>query len=255
MAKISELPFHLHSTSLGAPFLRSRFRLFCATRARNRRYPWEDEISESSKTLVNSETVETLEPKPSRAPEPPWLQKWSDPKKKEGGGPLNRSDSGGSSIERIVHRLRNLGLDKLHSEGESNGNSDLEIDDDIRLGDLLERSWNRPDSVFVEEQATLLPWEREHGGEIELEQERKKSPRARAPTMAELTIEDSELRRLRRMGIQLKERISVAKAGVTQVILEKIHDSWRKSELVRLKFHESLASDMKTAHEIVEVSF
>jgi RNA-binding protein YhbY len=44
----------------------------------------------------------------------------------------------------------------------------------------------------------------------------------------------------------------VPKAGVTQAVTEKIHDAWRKSELVRLKFHEDLAHDMKTAHELVE---
>lgn len=51
----------------------------------------------------------------------------------------------------------------------------------------------------------------------------------------------------------LRERVSVPKAGVTGAVLEKIHDQWRKSELVRLKFHESLVHDMRTAHEIVEV--
>lgn len=50
----------------------------------------------------------------------------------------------------------------------------------------------------------------------------------------------------------LRERVSVPKAGLTQPILEKIHQTWRKSELVRLKFHETLAQNMKTAHEIVE---
>ncbi|GJN15141.1 hypothetical protein PR202_gb02034 [Eleusine coracana subsp. coracana] len=50
----------------------------------------------------------------------------------------------------------------------------------------------------------------------------------------------------------LRDRITVPKAGVTQAVVEKIHDAWRKSELVRLKFHEDLAHDMKTAHELVE---
>ncbi|KAL0415238.1 UNVERIFIED_CONTAM: CRM-domain containing factor CFM3, chloroplastic/mitochondrial [Sesamum latifolium] len=79
----------------------------------------------------------------------------------------------------------------------------------------------------------------------------KKRP-MRAPTLAELTLEDEELRRLRRMGMTLRERVNVPKAGITGAVLEKIHDKWRKSELVRLKFHEDLAHDMKTAHEIVE---
>ncbi|KAE8652461.1 hypothetical protein Csa_013277 [Cucumis sativus] len=74
----------------------------------------------------------------------------------------------------------------------------------------------------------------------------------KAPTLAELTIEDEELRRLRRMGMSIRERINVPKAGTTQAVLEKIHGKWRKEELVRLKFHEELAHDMKTAHEIVE---
>lgn len=76
----------------------------------------------------------------------------------------------------------------------------------------------------------------------------------KAPTLAELTIEDEELRRLRRNGMYLRERINVPKAGLTQDVMRKIHDKWRKDELVRLKFHEVLATDMKTAHEIVEVS-
>jgi RNA-binding protein YhbY len=53
----------------------------------------------------------------------------------------------------------------------------------------------------------------------------------------------------------IRERISSPKAGITNAVLENIHDRWRKEELVRLKFHEVLAHDMKTAHEIVEVNF
>lgn len=176
----------------------------------------------------------------------------------EGGGVgyLDRSDGGRGSIERIVYRLRNLGLDKEKDEEDADEDSDLEMDDDMRLGDLLERSWNRPDSLVLGEDATVLPWEREGTDGLEFADDRARTPekRVRAPTMAELTIEDSELRRLRRLGIPLRERITIPKAGVTQAILEKIHDAWRKSELVRLKFHETLAHDMKTAHEIVEVS-
>lgn len=73
-----------------------------------------------------------------------------------------------------------------------------------------------------------------------------KKRRARAPSLAELTIEDSELWRLRRDGMYLRVRINIPKAGLTQAVMEKIHDTWRKEELVRLKFHEVLARDMKT---------
>ncbi|KAJ6818781.1 CRM-domain containing factor CFM3, chloroplastic/mitochondrial [Iris pallida] len=76
--------------------------------------------------------------------------------------------------------------------------------------------------------------------------------RTRAPSTAELTIAEEELRRLRRLGMTLKEKMTIPKAGVTMAVVEKIHDGWRRSELVRLKFHETLARDMKTAHELVE---
>ncbi|KAL3512245.1 hypothetical protein ACH5RR_024962 [Cinchona calisaya] len=177
---------------------------------------------------------------------------------------------GTSAIERIVLRLRNLGLGSDEEEdGVEEPGLNLDsgrvgdarwVDGDEKLGDLLKRDWVRPDMMLVEDEedpdSVFLPWERrEEEGKAAVEVEegvlgKRRTPKA--PTLAELTIEDGELRRLRRMGMTLRERINVAKAGVTVEVLEKIHDKWRKNELVRLKFHESLAHDMKTAHEIVE---
>ncbi|TQD90638.1 hypothetical protein C1H46_023785 [Malus baccata] len=169
-------------------------------------------------------------------------------------------DKGQSTIERIVLRLRNLRL----------GSDDEEEDDGIgldgqdpvpaargeeKLGDLLQREWVRPDYVLDEEKSgdeVALPWEKEEEVSDKEEAKGLRKRRGKAPSLAELTIEDEELKRLRRMGMVLRERISVPKAGITQAVLEKIHDTWRKTELVRLKFHEVLALDMKTAHEIVE---
>ncbi|XP_071901813.1 CRM-domain containing factor CFM3, chloroplastic/mitochondrial-like [Coffea arabica] len=175
-----------------------------------------------------------------------------------------------SAIDRIVLRLRNLGLgtdDDEEEDGIEEPGSALvpgrvedvgRVNGEEKLGDLLKRDWVRPDMMLVEDgedaDSTLLPWEKEElAAAAEAEEGvlgKRRTPKA--PTLAELTIEDGELRRLRRMGMTLRERINVAKAGVTGEVLEKIHDKWRKNELVRLKFHESLAHDMKTAHEIVE---
>ncbi|KAI3885128.1 hypothetical protein MKW98_002520, partial [Papaver atlanticum] len=170
-------------------------------------------------------------------------------------------DRGRGAIERIVHRLRNLGLGSDDEEEEEEDVDDANAyNGEEKLGDLLQRKWSRPDSFIDdddddeddEDDGMLLPWERgeddrqvEEGGVL-------KKKRVKAPTYAELTIEDAELRRLRTLGMTLRERINIPKAGVTQLIVEKIHDQWRKSELVRLKFHESLAHDMRTAHAIVE---
>ena len=157
---------------------------------------------------------------------------------------------GQTAIDRIVLRLRELDLDSDDDEDEG----------EEKLGDLLNRDWIRPDAMLVEEERKsdlgLLPWEKEEeeaviGVKRELGMKAKKS--VKAPTLAELTIEESELKRLRREGMILRDKVNVPKAGLTQAVLEKIHNKWRKSELVRLKFHEELAHDMKTAHILVEV--
>ncbi|KAL5722136.1 hypothetical protein ACHQM5_005693 [Ranunculus cassubicifolius] len=218
----------------------------------------------------------------STAPPPPWIKKW-DPvnpnvvddaeriksrrivededrveHKYFHGDNGNGKGKGKDSIERIVNRLRNLDLG-LGSEVEDGEIEALEEGNNVggeeeRLGDLLQRNWGRPDEILENEEDAqmLLPWEREEiGGGFE-EGKKVSDRRPRAPSLAELTIEDVELRRLRTLGMTLRERMNIPKAGITTVIVEKIHDKWRKNELVRLKFHESLAHDMRTAHEIVE---
>ncbi|XP_064996778.1 CRM-domain containing factor CFM3, chloroplastic/mitochondrial-like [Musa acuminata AAA Group] len=279
-AKISELSFHnplplcsRPSLVLSLSLIRGRFRrlIFSAAASsssslrlaesgggdsdsrrspRHRRNSRDDDDRQAN---ANPRT-----PVRSRLPSAPWLQQWAPPDPSPSPPSPERKpaepDAGrGGAIERIVYRLRNLGLDSDDDEYEGESTNEPTLCGDERLGELLERSWNRPDKS-LDMGRMLLPWEREdHGGFAKEKDGRDaKRKRVRAPTLAELTIEDSELRRLRRLGIMLRERITVPKAGVTQAITEKIHDAWRKSELVRLKFHETLANDMKTAHELVE---
>lgn len=173
-------------------------------------------------------------------------------------------------------RLRNLGLtsdeEKDEAEAEEKeveaSRSDVfPVTGEERLGELLRRDWVRPDAMLLGEDKVgdemVLPWEREEGEVLENKKEKEKGEegekglrkrRVKAPSLAELTLEDELLRRLRREGMTVRERISVPKAGLTQDVMDKIHKKWRKEELVRLKFHEDLARDMKTAHQIVEVA-
>ncbi|XP_028787005.1 CRM-domain containing factor CFM3, chloroplastic/mitochondrial [Neltuma alba] len=217
----------------------------------------------------------------SKSPAAPWITKWPSskpptelPNRKDNRkvAELNAEetvdqvetrffdkDKGQNAIERIVLRLRNLGIGSDEEEEEeqmaAGGRDELPLTGEERLSDLLRREWVRPDAILAEDQhdETVLPWER--GEEKDTAEDGEgglKKRRIKAPTLAELTLEDEELRRLRRIGMNIRERISVPKAGITQAVLEKIHEKWRKEELVRLKFHEVLARDMKTAHEIVE---
>ncbi|XP_028053275.1 CRM-domain containing factor CFM3, chloroplastic/mitochondrial [Camellia sinensis] len=225
-------------------------------------YPWDHHNQ-------NPTQDPTVPPKP-KSSSSSWLNKWPSPNPALQSNSKNsnqaedaaqsryfdgKSGAGTSAIERIVLRLRNLGLGSDDEEEEEEENWAMRLTGDEKLGDLLRRDWVRPDKILVEgedEDESVLPWERVVEERIVVDEQVKKKRVLKAPTLAELTMEDEELRRLRRLGMTIRERISVPKAGVTGAVLEKIHEQWRKSELVRLKFHECLAHDMKTAHEIVE---
>ncbi|KNA17943.1 hypothetical protein SOVF_075120 [Spinacia oleracea] len=231
-----------------------------------------------SKTFSSLKTTQTHKnphskypQNPSKTPNSaPWLKKWPaiDPSNVPLDAGVSDSSSrikvvenkGKGAIERIVNRLRSLGLESDDEEV-----SDMDDEDEEKLGDLLKKDWIRNDTMLVEEEKRsdfgLLPWEREEeeeqnvGGTARIQEvrENEKAKRVvRAPTLADLTIEESELKRLRGQGMVLRDKVNVAKAGVTQAVLEKIHAKWRKTELVRLRFHEDLAHDMKTAHILVE---
>ncbi|GMP33051.1 hypothetical protein CsSME_00006539 [Camellia sinensis var. sinensis] len=225
-------------------------------------YPWDHHNQNPTQDPI-------VPPKP-KSSSSSWLNKWPSPNPPLQSNSKNsnqaedaaqsryfdgKSGAGTSAIERIVLRLRNLGLGSDDEEEEEEENWAMRLTGDEKLGDLLRRDWVRPDKILVEgedEDESVLPWERVVEERIVVDEQVKKKRVLKAPTLAELTMEDEELRRLRRLGMTIRERISVPKAGVTGAVLEKIHEQWRKSELVRLKFHECLAHDMKTAHEIVE---
>ncbi|KAK4778449.1 hypothetical protein SAY86_005977 [Trapa natans] len=160
-------------------------------------------------------------------------------------------DRGQNAIERIVLRLRNLGMDSDDEEDDGDEDQWEVQSGEERLGKLLRREWVRPDS-FLSEGDGALPWEREEAGEMRGKQGGGYKRSEKPPSLAEKTIDEEELRRLRRMGMVLREKINIPKAGLTKEVLEKIHGKWRREELIRLKFHEVLAQDMKTAHQIVE---
>ncbi|KAF8727471.1 hypothetical protein HU200_019079 [Digitaria exilis] len=247
---LSELPLH-HSFRLSSgPHLRRLLPLrFLSSR---HSFSSSAAAAPSASSPSSSGGNRTAPPAPSTGA--PWLQKWapSDPSQP---APAPAALSPTTSIDRIVHRLRNLGL-ASDDDDPSAATATAPPDGTERLGDLLDRSWARPDRQFAAASFddAVLPWERdeEAAAGSRDEEDGVKRRRVKAPSLAELTIEDEELRRLRRLGMTLRDRITVPKAGVTTVITEKIHDAWRKSELVRLKFHEDLAHDMKTAHELVE---
>jgi len=96
----------------------------------------------------------------------------------------------------------------------------------------------------------LLPWEREEeddeafgGG---------KAGRRSNTELAERTIPEHELRRLRDAALRMKERIKVGPGGVTQDIVENIHRKWRVDEVVKMRFEGPPSLNMKRTHDLLE---
>jgi len=228
-------------------------------------------------TFSSLKTTHHSSPNPS----PPWLTKNPSSPKRVTESPIKddpfqpQPQKPKTPVERIVFRLRNLGLVEEEDEQEEKVKQEeevklsaLKVTGDEKLSELLKIQWVRPDVLLDEEDEDdkmVVPWKREEEREMRsigidsggggIKEEGFKKRTIRAPSLAELTLEDELLRRLRREGMHLRERVNVPKAGLTQEVMEKIHERWRKNELVRLKFHEELAKNMRIAHQIVEVYF
>jgi RNA-binding protein YhbY len=99
-----------------------------------------------------------------------------------------------------------------------------------------------------------FPWEKPVVVDEE-EEERKVSRKKSKTSMAELTLPESELRRLLKLTFQKKHKTRIGGGGVTRAVVEKIHERWKTSEIVRLKFEGDAALNMKRMHEILEVFF
>lgn len=99
-----------------------------------------------------------------------------------------------------------------------------------------------------------FPWDKNTHEEVnEEEGQVAKKQRVRSPSMAELTIPDFELKRLRTLGLQLQGRLKIGRLGVTPGIVEAIHERWRTCEIAKVKCDAPLSMNMKKAHEDLEV--
>lgn len=73
--------------------------------------------------------------------------------------------------------------------------------------------------------------------------------------LAERLIPEHELRRLRNIALRMVERFNVGVAGITQELVDSIHEKWLVDEVVKFKFDSPLSANMKRAHQILEVQF
>ncbi|KAI8019006.1 hypothetical protein LOK49_LG04G03722 [Camellia lanceoleosa] len=175
-----------------------------------------------------------------------------------------------SAIKRIADKLRSLGY--VEEEQDSiqtlNSHSSNDLPGEIfiplpnrlpkyRVGHTIDTSWSSPENP-VPEPGLGTAIQRFHGFRRKVimekmkEKEMKKGEARDAPTVAELTMNKGELRRLRTIGIGLKKKLKVGKAGITEGIVNGIHERWRNSELVKIVCEDICRLNMKRTHGLLE---
>ncbi|KAG0630358.1 hypothetical protein M758_1G172500 [Ceratodon purpureus] len=125
----------------------------------------------------------------------------------------------------------------------------------------LDRRWSNADHPVPKrasedeeqlKQDARFPWEKDEEEGEEGEEVVGKVKKIRSPSMAELTIPEPELKRLRTLGLQVQGRLKIGRLGVTPGIVEAIHDRWRSCEVAKVRCDAPLSMNMKKAHEDLE---
>ncbi|GMH29231.1 hypothetical protein Nepgr_031074 [Nepenthes gracilis] len=174
----------------------------------------------------------------------------------------NAGAGGGSTMEKIVEKLKKFGyMDDVNETKEIKTERVIEkgsVEDIFYVeegtlpntkGGFSEDSPLGVESVFGGNGEVWFPWEKLAVKTDDAKYSVKKKSRT---SMAELTLPDSELRRLRYLALRTKQKMKIGGAGVSQAAVDAIHEKWKASEVVRLKIEGASALNMRRMHEILE---
>ncbi|GMH04525.1 hypothetical protein Nepgr_006365 [Nepenthes gracilis] len=172
-----------------------------------------------------------------------------------------------SAIQRIAEKLRSLGFAE-----ESRRSNNALIDDDSKIGEIfipnsqhlpkyrvghtLDQSWSTPQNPVPDpgtgRAIAKLHELRNEAVREKRELKEKEKREKRAPTLAELKMPADEVRRLTTIGIKLKKKLKIGKAGITEGIINGIHERWRRSEVVKIACEDICKMNMKRTHDLLE---
>ncbi|GAB2294573.1 Chloroplastic group IIA intron splicing facilitator CRS1, variant 2 [Dionaea muscipula] len=170
---------------------------------------------------------------------------------------------GGSTMDKIVEKLKKVGyVDDVNEEEEEEKRErviekglieDIFYVEEGNVGNIqggfYEGSPIGLESIFGSNEVRF-PWEKPDAKEVDAGYSvRKKTSKT---TKAEITLSDSQLRSLRQLALKTKQKMKIAGAGVTQEVVEAIHDKWKSESLVKLAIKGPFALNMKRTHEILE---
>ncbi|KAI3995714.1 hypothetical protein MKX01_020787 [Papaver californicum] len=145
----------------------------------------------------------------------------------------SRSTASSSTMEKIVEKLKRFGYvdDSSDREGrrvlERRSVEDIFYVEEGTRGGVSSDTPLDVENYFGGNGDIKFPWENPMIKEAEGNLIRSKS----RTSLAELTLPESELRRLRNLAVKTKSKTKVGGAGVTQAVVEKIHEKWKSSEI------------------------
>lgn len=152
-------------------------------------------------------------------------------------------------MERIVEKLKKFGyIDDKEERKERTLPEKGSVEDIFYAEDGILPDSRGGLTVDLNEEVRF-PWEKPR---LELMEGAARTRRSKS-SVAELTLPEGELRRLRHMAIRMKSKTKIKGTGVPKEIVDLIHEKWRTEEVVRLKCEGPAALNMKRMHEILEV--
>ncbi|XWS13774.1 hypothetical protein CRYUN_Cryun36dG0067100 [Craigia yunnanensis] len=186
--------------------------------------------------------------------------------KSDNNGGCSSSSSSSSTMDKIVEKLKKFGYtgeeneQKLKDEEEPRRVIEKGSIEDIfyveegmlpnTRGGFSKESPLGMENVFGSDGEVRFPWEKRK--EEEEEQGRRTARKDSKTSLAELTLPESELRRLKNLTFRTKSKMRIKGSGVTQEVVDTIHEKWKTMEIVRLKVEGAPALNMKRMHEILE---
>lgn len=145
-----------------------------------------------------------------------------------------RNDKTGKYAMRIISKS----IGKLQKNGDS-GEVQMKLKE-VELSDFYLEGF---EEAGIRER---MPWEMDD--EIVFRRTKKK-----IVGVAELSLDEVLLRRLKGEAAKIVKWVKVNKIGVTQDVVDEVHFIWKRNELAMLKFDVPLSRNMDRAREIVEV--
>ncbi|KAL2929659.1 CRM-domain containing factor CFM2 chloroplastic [Bienertia sinuspersici] len=172
-----------------------------------------------------------------------------------------------SAIQRIAEKLRTLGFEEERKDDThlTEGEDDSKVGEifipnprqipKFRVGHTLDSSWSTPQNPVPDPGsggAVVKLNELSRVVKKEKKEEKENKEKTKVPSLAELTLSGSELRRLTTMGIRMKQKMKLGKAGITEGVVNGIHERWRSCEVVKMVCEDISRLNMKRTHDLLE---